>query len=345
MAVSLPLRRFAFGGGLIAALAGTLLGDPGFGSLHKRKIDLSIRQPAAVRLANTSFAVTGSFANQAYLPVQESLTATLETELLGNEHTLVKKPPVEAEWVLGLRVTGYALPPPQQRADNVGKNAVTYNHWNGSLHVSYQVLDRAGRVHDAGNVEYNYDKEFPAGAKSGSNVFQKIPVPGVKKQPGQSEVPQTVEDVKQILIQEVVKQIAAKLGNTKQTLEVQVAGGDDHLNRAADFMEKRLWSRALDELQKMPEYPRPENEAYRQYDLGLVHEAMSYDAASFNEQRENLFSAAEYYDKALEMNEKEKYFIDTVARMKEAIARYKAFEGQKGTKQAAPVVVAQNEPP
>jgi hypothetical protein len=266
----------------------------------------------------------------------------------------VKKPPAEADWVLGLRVTGYSLPEPRQRTTVIGNNTMVYVHWDGSLHVAYQVLDHGGRSHDAGNVESIYDKELPAGAKSGSNVFNKVPIPGLKKQQGPSDVPQTLEDVKQILIREVVKQIATKLGNTKQTLEVQVAAGDDRLNRTADFMEKRLWSRALEELEKMPEFPRPDQEAYRQYDLGLAYEAMSYDATNFNEQRENLFKAAEYYDKALEMNQKEKYFIETVARTKDAIARYKAFEGmQKEDRKkqpapaapAPPVVVSQAEPP
>jgi hypothetical protein len=43
-------------------------------------------------------------------------------------------------------------------------------------------------------------------------------------------------------------------------------------------MDKRLGSRALDELEKMPPYPKPEEVEYRQYDIGLVYEAMSYDA-------------------------------------------------------------------
>src|SRR5215831_5154651 len=153
MFVISAFRRLSFGAILLGTIAGLLIADPGFGSLHKRKIDLSIRQPAAIRLANTSFAVTGSSTNPAYVPVQESLTATLETELISNEHTLVKKPPAEADWVLGLRVTGYSLPEPRQRTTVIGNNTMVYVHWDGSLHVAYQVLDHGGRSHDAGNVE------------------------------------------------------------------------------------------------------------------------------------------------------------------------------------------------
>jgi hypothetical protein len=341
MAISKSLRRLAFASGLLSLLSPGGFGDPGFGTLRKRKLDLSVRQPAAVRLANTSFAVNGSSTDKSYMPVVESLNATLETELLANEHTLVKKPVGEAAWVLGLRVTGFALPPPQQST----VNNVTYVRWAGTLHAAYEVLDHGGRVYDAGNVEYTYGEQFSGASKTGSSVLGVIP--GLKKRPS-SPAPQTEEDVKQILIREVVGQIATKLGNTKRTLEVQVATGDDHLSRAADFIEQRLWARAIEELDKTPVFPRPDKEAYRQYDLGLAYEAMSYDAATFADQRENLFKAQEYYDQALEMNQKERYFVETVARTKDAIARYKAFETMQkddGKKQATPAVAVQNDPP
>ena len=42
------------------------LADPGFGSIRKKTIDLQVRQPALVRLANTSVAFTGKVANPEY---------------------------------------------------------------------------------------------------------------------------------------------------------------------------------------------------------------------------------------------------------------------------------------
>ncbi len=320
-----------------------LTGDPGFGSLRKKKINLPVRQPAAVRLANTSIAFTGSPSSPAYARVQESLLTTLGTEMLANETTLVKKAsPAEADWVLGMRVTAFAVTQPQERADTVGKNGAAYTRWSGSIRAAYQVLDHAGRIHDAGNVVYNYDKEIASGARIGKISLSRMPIPGRKKSAANRE-PRTSEDVQEILVEEVVRQIAEKLGNTKKTIEAEIALGDDHLNRAADLMESRLWSRALDELDKTPEFPKPESEAYRQYDLGLVHEAMGYDAKVFKDQQKDLFAAEEFYDKALELNRKEKYFVTAVARIKDSMARYKAFEGmqREEAKQQAPRTVAQ----
>lgn len=326
-----------------------LWGDPGFGSLRKKRISLPVRQPAAIRLSNTSIAFTGSASSPAYARVQESLLTTLATEMLANEPTLVKKAsPAEAEWVLGLRVTAFSVTQPQERADSAGQNGAAYTRWTGSIRVAYQVLDHAGRSHDAGNVEYNYDKEQVGGVKIGKVSLTRVPLPGRKKSAADRE-PHTTEDFQKILVDEVVKQIAEKLGNTKKTIEAEIAVGDEHLNRVADLMESRLWSRALDELDKTPEFPKPESEAYRQYDLGLVHEAIGYDAKVFKDQQKDLFAAEEFYDKALELNRKEKYFVTAVARIKDSMARYKAFEGmqreeakQQTQRVAAPAVTAQN---
>ena len=91
-------------------------------------------------------------------------------------------------------------------------------------------------------------------------------------------------------------------------------------------MEDKLWSRALDLLDSTPAFPKPEDESYRQYDLGRVYEALSYDSKDAMDQRQNIYKAAEYYDKALELNPKERYFVDSVARSKDSIARYKALD-------------------
>jgi hypothetical protein len=112
-------------------------------------------------------------------------------------------------------------------------------------------------------------------------------------------------------------------------VDAQVATGEDHMNRAETFMEQKLWQRAIDELQALPAFPKEEEESYRTYDLGLAFEALGYDSKTSTEQREDIFKAAEYYDKALETNRREKYFVETSARIKDSIARYKAFDAMQ----------------
>jgi hypothetical protein len=189
-----------------------------------------------------------------------------------------------------------------------------------------------------------YDREVDQNAAN-------LPATGGFRIPGfgggkTETLPRTAEDVKQIMIKAVVQQIATNLGNTTQEIEAQLAAGEDHLNRSADFMEKRLWSRAIEELEKTPEFAKPEDESYRQYNLGLAYEAVSYDSKNYSDQRANLFKAQEYYDKAVELNRKEKYFIETVARTKEAVARYRTLDAQqKEDSKKSPVQTAKNEAP
>ncbi len=151
----------------IILLPSGLRADPGFGTLRKKKLDLQIREPAVVRLANASIAVTGS-ADRANTQVLESLLPTLETELLSNEKTLVKRAPPEADYVISLKITSFSMARPQ------AANGVV--HWNGSIRASYQVSGKGGKVFDAGNIRYTYDKNVPAGSSGGvTTVMKKIP--------------------------------------------------------------------------------------------------------------------------------------------------------------------------
>ena len=317
--------------GVIPLMSPPLLGDAGFGTIRKKKITLQVRQPALVRLANTSIAFTGRSTNPEYLPVQESLLAILSTELLSNEKTLqVKQNPAEANWVFSMDVTGFHLGQPEKRTDNyAGKGASTVVRWTGSLNVAYRISDHDGRVHDADNTNTNYQKDTdPNAAVTTPKKVLGVPValPGGRGTKPNPNEPHTTEDVKQAMIKDVVNAIAARLGNTARALDVQVATGEARLDRACEFMEKKLWARALEEVEGGSALPKPEEESYRQYDIGLVYEAMAYEPKSSDEQRTNFFKAMEHYDKALELNSKEKYYVETVARARDAVARYKTLE-------------------
>ena len=313
-----------------AASQSITMAGPGFSTIHRKTIHLEVRKPALVRLANTSVAFQGGATNQEYQPVLVSLLTILGTEIVKNEKTLVLKSNVrDAEWTLYMNVTGYSAPNPTKSTQRTGNAAAVTDHWTGSLNVAYRVLDRQGRVHDADNVKVSYDKTSVEGAGKGSNMLTglKNKIPGMR---GSAEsVPTSTEDLKQILIHKAVEEISSKLGNTSLPLQVRIATGEDHLNRAGVLMEQKLWARALQELESTAAFPGAEDESYRLYDLGVVYEAISYEAKAYKDQRTNLFLAQEMYDKAMESNRKEKYFVETVARLRDSIARYKTLDDQQ----------------
>lgn len=90
---------------IIVACHVPLFADPGFGVFRRRTIDLQLRRPAVVRLANTSIAFKSEASDPQYRPILASLEATLETELVSNERTLVKRPLGDAEWIVELTAT------------------------------------------------------------------------------------------------------------------------------------------------------------------------------------------------------------------------------------------------
>jgi hypothetical protein len=311
-----------------------LVAAPGFGLLKKKTINLQVRRPAVVRLANTSIAVKGKTVDAGARLVLPILQTSFETELVSNERSLLKKPEAEAEWIVELAITGYSAPAMQRRVQTA-KNvpATTFNRWTGSLNVAYQVFDKSGRVHDADNVRDEYDREFQAGNQQGSGGG--LTIPGLAKVPiiGQAQAPsgepRSAEELQQTLVKNVVSRIAAQLGNTVEPIQVQLAVGDDNLDRVATFMEQRLWNRAVEELEKAPTYAKLEDESYRQYSLGLAYEAMSYDSPAFAAQRANLLKAQEHYDKAAELNAGQRYFVEVIARTRESVARYRTLDSMQ----------------
>ncbi len=80
-----------------------------------------MRRPALVRLANTTVAFKGNATDPQYRAALNSLAATLETELVSNEKTLIKQPEGSAEWTVALTITGFQVPPPDDPDDDIRK--------------------------------------------------------------------------------------------------------------------------------------------------------------------------------------------------------------------------------
>jgi len=80
--------------------------------------------------------------------------------------------------------------------------------------------------------------------------------------------------------------------NTSEQVQVLLASGGG-LDEADKLMAQKLWSRALEQLETMPPFPQPEQDAYRLYDLGVVNEALGYQAEDVAKARKDLQEAAQ----------------------------------------------------
>ena len=61
--------------------------------------------------------------------------------------------------------------------------------------------------------------------------------------------------------------------------------------------EAGLWSRALEAWETLPPLPRPVDDAYRLYDVGVAYEALAYNAPDITQATRYLDEAAINYAK------------------------------------------------
>jgi tetratricopeptide (TPR) repeat protein len=351
-----PRRRKISSLAVLPLLALFLLVAPhasaqGFGG-SKKKIQLHRVLPAAVQLTGTSFDIKASAHDPKQADVAQSLSDLLETELLKDNHNL-KADTTSPDYLVICTVTEFETPPPQSfsrdevalKKSSNGTESVKYNKYTGNLAVTYQLKDtRIRRAIDSDTIVAKYSKEFEAdtNAAADNGVGGKVLSPfkhlaGSNKDE-ETETPPTTTELRQILLKDAVHQIAERLANTDEVVEVLLARGK--LDKADKYAESELWSRNLETLEQMDPFSKKEDDAYRLYNIGVANEALAYKAEDHATARKFLEEAAISYGKAIDANPDEKYFLQPQKRIETASDYYRKLDEQKNAK-----VVADDPPP
>ena len=239
-------------------------------------------------------------------------------------------------------ITQYAQPKPTtstQQTYGMGSKKPqneTVTRYTGLLTVAYQAKDkRSGRTLDSENVTAKYDDEFnqngsTKGGVTGtiSNTFNRL-----KHGKSEADTPPTDAELRSKMLHDVVSQIASRLVNTDETVEVLLARGKlDEANKQA---EAGLWSRNLETLETMTPFSSKEEDAYRLYNIGVAYEALAYAAEDQKAAKKYLEDAAINYGKAIDDKPDEKYFLVPQRRIETAIAHYKTLSEQPATLSAS----------
>lgn len=170
---------------------------------------------------------------------------------------------------------------------------------SGRLTVTYQALDTASeRVVDSDVLNTSFAKKYPNG-----------------------EGAPTLSAVQQAMAKDIVNRIAMRLAETNETVEVWLARGKLK-NISQKLGKNKAWARMLEELEIMDPLEKPEDEAYRQYNIAVAYEALAYQAEDLEQSKEFLEKAAIGYGKAIDMNSEEKYFLGPQKRIEAAIVHY-----------------------
>jgi hypothetical protein len=99
--------------------------------------------------------------------------------------------------------------------------------------------------------------------------------------------------------------------------------------------ETGLWERALETFETAPAFPKPQEDAYRLYNIGVAYEALAYQTDDQKAIMKYLDQAAINYGKAIDAKPDEKYFLEPQKRIETAIAHYKELDQEKAAAERA----------
>lgn len=190
--------------------------------------------------------------------------------------------------------------------DNV-KVQKRYKILDGSIALSYRGTETAsGKVLESGSVNDVYKKEFLEGVNA----------------PLESQI-------QQLLVKSAVRRILPSFVPTVELVEVQLAKGK--LEDSSKLAKAGLWTRMMENLETMEPLKKPQDEAYRLYNLGVASEALAYSAEDLKTSKKLLEQAAIHYGKAIDAKPDEKYFREPQIRIQTAMAQMGKTQSQVAT--------------
>jgi len=313
----------------------------GFGA-SKEKVTLHRKLPAVIHLpGDTIKVIVNSADTEENGTLPYDFQALLETELLKDDPNLREDDNPAAEIIC--QITEYSHPDPEytnklapaaalggSQIASIAKAGIV-ERITGKLNVSFQAKDANGHTLISDNIESTYDREFDsAGNSTAHGVLGQVTGSlahakgGAKSEDG----PPTPAELRSHLIIDAVQQIAEHVVNSDESIDVLLARKDGPLEEGDKAAETGLWERALETFETAPAFPKPDEDAYRLYNIGVAYEALAYEADDEKAAMKYLDQAAINYGKAIDAKPTEKYFIEPQKRIETAIAHYKALDRQ-----------------
>lgn len=320
------------------------------GSMGRKKLTLQRKLPPTGHIDGTTVKVVAT-AKGFQADIAPDLASTLEAILIRNDSRL-RSEDTHPDTLITCQVTTYAQPPAQttmQPGVQIGKTpakATPLVRVTGILTVSFEAKDtRTGRNLSADSVTAKFDQEYnSAGAQQPGFAasFKHLGDQITKGKQEDDKIP-TAAELHNRLVQDAAQQIASHLVTTTERVEALLAkgGGLDEANKLA---EEKLWTRALEQLETMTPFPEKDQDAYRLYNIGVMNEALAYDAEDVKKARTYLQEASIDYGKAIDAKPTEKYFLQPQTRIDTALAHYKTIGEQAAAAKATPVKAEASKP-
>jgi hypothetical protein len=287
-------------GGIVLLLAFPAFAGEGFGIFKTRAAWLERTTPPLVRIDGTRIAVKAKAQSAEKSALADQLASLLESKLLsadprlssasGTPDTLVEVTVVHSEGSqrpetkTERRIVDNGVDSKGKKQYKMEEFRVSYTAVKYRLEVAYKVQDvRTHKNLNADTISENLGGEYREGEGA----------------PEISSLQNQASDT-------IAVNIAQRLTPSIERVGVLLPRGS--LDDIANLAEAKLWNKYLEALEAMPQRPKAEDEAYRQYALGLSYEALGYSAEDPDTALKYLQQASLHYNNALESNPKEKYF-------------------------------------
>jgi len=348
------LRVVGASAALALALAAAPLQAQSFG-MAKVKVTLDRKLPALTHLPANTIQVNVTSAGGMGSDVAGDLGPQLSAELL-KDNPQLQQAAANPGVVITAQVTNYAPPQrsvvtgPAPAADILASRGQVqvedYQRITGSLSLAFQVKTSDGTNVDSDNIAVSYDQQFniagqntasPSGGMLGSVAGSAVSAfhrhNNNSNNGDDADKPPTDGELRQILMTKAVKQMAAHVVNTDESIEVYLAK-DKSFDDGDKAATAGLWERALETFETAQPLPRKEDDAYRLYNIGVADEALGYAASDPKATMKLLDDAAIQYGKAIDAKPDEKYFLEPQKRIETAIEHYRKLQQEQAA--AAP---------
>jgi hypothetical protein len=328
--------------GVVATPAVTARAQNFGGAFQHKKIMLVRKLPPTGHIDGSSFKVQVSGGPG---DVDQALQSTIESLIISNDSRLhtVMSPTDKPDAMITCQVTSYSQQSATETQAGVtlGKMTVpsqSFIHEKGLMTVTFNAQDlRASKSIAANTVTGKFDQQYPIQSAAPSKVNSVAGMAGIlshiqpKPAAGGDEAsankPPTPIELRDMLVKNISYQIVSHLVNTSEQVPVDLAVGGG-LDDADKLMDQKLWTRALENLETMTPFGQPAQDAYRLYNLGVVNEALGYQAEDVPRARKYLQEASIDYGKAIDAKPDEKNFLQPQTRIDTALAYYKTLGDQ-----------------
>lgn len=324
------------------SVTSTVVTAQSFGTA-KEKVLLQRRLPALVHFSGNTFKVKAS-GHKEFGDLAPDVESLLETELMKNDPRLSTSES-NPSMIINCEITDYTHPKPivstvpAVATKKTAPKTTTNTRITGTLSVSFQARNAAGQNLSSDTVTAKYDETFDGSGNNISHGIMNSMSGGWKRLTGggsnEQLSPPTDAELRSKLITDVVRQVAAHLVNTNETVEVYLAKGKGPIDEGDKEAAAGLWQRALETYETAPPSHKLDDDAYRLYNIGVAYEALAYKAEDQSAAMKFLDEAAINYGKAIDAKPGEKYFLEPQKRIETAIAHYKRLEDEQNQRAEA----------